>query len=184
MSSYLGGEKEDWFVVTRDDLRDGNLGGGVDRLSYLLTTLSLVENGQSDLVSPERLAETYAALASYIDPVQFSDYMILNWYSEALGWPRWEWRLANRRQDLVGRAKFLVGLEVSQSQDADRSTFEREPIQADMVQALFETLMENPDFRMILTDRVYEHFFNDGSLPMPMPCHAGNNWPMRLAMAS
>lgn len=160
MASYLGGEKEDWFVTNQAGPLD-NPALANDRLNYLFTILKFA--GQFN-PADKNLASTYTEVASFFDPDEFSDFMILNWYTQLLGWPENHWHAAVNRQDLAGRGKFLIWTEPDGSQPAGISLNSGETSPTDLINPLFQTLLENPDMRMRLADRLYKHLTPGGAL--------------------
>lgn len=161
MASYLGGEKEDWFVTNQAGPLDANPTGANDRLNYLFTTLNFAGQFNS---TTDSLTSTYTEVASFFDPDEFSDFMILNWYTQLLGWPENRWHAAVNRQDLLGRGKFLIWTEPDGSQPAGISMNSSETSTTNLVNPLFQTLLENPDMRMRLADRLYKHLAPGGGL--------------------
>lgn len=150
-AAYLGGREEDWYVVNQS----GGVSGASDRFE---TMLALARQG--GLESPEK----YEAIKSYLDITQFIDYMILNWYAGTRDWPENNWYAGVLNPS--GQVKYLVwdgeeswtdGAEIhlGKSRLADRPN---------TIKILFEALIENPDFKMELADRLYRHLFNDGAL--------------------
>ena len=153
MASYLGGEADDWFVANQSDvLNDDPEGDRANELNYLFKALAMAPPGDSNPTPPGYLSETYAAAASYLDPAQLVDYMLLNWYAGSLDWPESSWYAAIRPQDLPGRGKLLIG-------EAQAASGEH-----NIHRTFFDTLMQNPDFKIQFADRMYEHLFGDGVL--------------------
>jgi hypothetical protein len=158
MASYLGGEKEDWFVADREGPMDKN---GAGRLDDLFNLVSLSSRAGSN---PDQLAPILTEIANSLDPAHFSDYLILNWYAGIEQLPQ-QWTVGIRRQDVMGRRgkiiadendKFFVGdgASLTQLNSFANSTLE----------ALFQTLKQDPDFQIQLADRMYKHLFNGGAL--------------------
>jgi hypothetical protein len=167
MAAYLGGEKEDWFVATPDGPFNKEENSGIDRLDYLFTTLTFAGQFEAGLEPDDDLAQKYAEVASYFDPVEFSDTMILNWYTQLLGWPENSWYAAINRTDSVGRGKLLLWPEPDSSPSPIGTLMAAEQAgnsQFDLMASLFQTLLESPDFRMQLADRMYKHLANEGAL--------------------
>lgn len=167
MAAYLGGEKEDWFVATPDGPFNKEENSGIDRLDYLFTTLTFAEQFEAGPERSDDLASKYAEVASYFDPVEFSDTMILKWYIQLLGWPENSWYAAINRTDSVGRGKLLLWPEVDNSASPISTPIAAEQpssSQFGLVDSLFQTLLENPDFRMQVADRLYKHLSNEGAL--------------------
>jgi len=76
--SYLGGDESEWFVANHG----GTGNGQPDRF---LVMLQLAEAGNLD--DPAN----YATMLEFIDPIQFSDYVILNWFMGNQDWPENNW---------------------------------------------------------------------------------------------
>ncbi len=162
MAAYLGGKKEDWFLADQDGLLNQDSNSGGDRLAYLFTVLNYA--GRFEDGSPEDLTPKYTEVASYFDPVQLSDTMILNWYSQFLDWPENNWRAAINRTDLGGRGKLFIWSEPNSLNEVQFGWTASNNPQFDLVTRLFQTLLQNPDFRMQLADRMYKHLANNGAL--------------------
>jgi hypothetical protein len=108
LAAYLGGQKEDWFVAGPQGPLKQDGKSGIDRLDYLFTTLTFAEQFEAGPEPDDGLAQKYAEVASYFDPVEFSDTMILNWYTQLLGWPENSWYAAINRTDSIGQGKLLL----------------------------------------------------------------------------
>jgi hypothetical protein len=151
MASYFGGQKEDWQSI--------NHGETLSHSSQRFKTLhSLAAEGQ--LQDPEK----YAAIQEYLDVHQFIDYLILNWYAGNLDWAFNNWYAGV--QTSAGPVRYFAW-------DGERTWYDGAEIdmgldeyngQPNLVKPLFEALLENPDFRSELADRLYLHLFNDGAL--------------------
>lgn len=148
MSAYLGGDREAWYAVNHA----GPISGDGDRFNKLH---ELARAG--DLANPEQ----YAAIRSYLDTAQFSDYLILNWYAGNVDWLQKNWYAGVRNP--AGRVNYFVWDGEGTWAEGARIFWE-EPRASNMVKPLFDALMQNPDFRMELADRLYKHLFNGGEL--------------------
>ncbi len=152
-SSYLGGSTEEWYVVSPG----GTVSGQIDRFAALMR---LAEEG--GLADPAR----YATMLEFVDPEQFSDYLLLNWFIGSRDWPETNWYVGVRFP--AGRNLFLAwDSEVSWDNDVG-VYLGGDPLPGspfpNVVKLVFDALAENPDFRSILADRAYKHLFNDGVL--------------------
>ena len=152
-SSYYGGDVDTWYAVNHD----GSISGQIDRFAVLL---ELAEAG--GLADPEK----YATMLEFIDPAQFSDYVLLNWYAGIDDWPETNWYAGV--QYPAGRNRFFVwdaegswrdGAEIHLGDETEAGA----PF-PNVVKLVFEALVENSDFRMVFADRLYKHLFNDGAL--------------------
>jgi hypothetical protein len=151
MASYFGGDKEDWYSVNHS----GSISGSSDRFKELF---KLVEGG--GLADPEK----YAAIKSYLDVTAFCDYLILEWYAGNTDWPQNNWYAALHNP--VGQVKYFIW-------DGELTWIDGAKIHVGQTNAvgltntikpLFEALIQNPDFKMELADRMVKHLFNDGAL--------------------
>lgn len=177
MASYLGGEKDDWFVADRAGPLNNNADPQATELNYLYTALALAPMVDVELTQPELLATTYKAATSYLDPAQLSDYILLDWYAETLGWPQSNWYAAARLEDLPGRGKLLLGEEFGVAQTSGSqppAVGQPENLPANIHRSLLETLLaESADFKMTFADRLYQNLANNGPLA---DAHAQARW--------
>ncbi len=151
MAAHFGGAEEDWQVVDHDSAIDS----ASERFKILH---QLARAGQ--LAEPEK----YAAIQAYLDIPHFIDYLILNWYSGNLDWGFNNWFAAV--QNPAGQVRYFVW-------DGERTWFDGAEIymefdeyqeRPNLVKPLLRALLENPDFRLELADRMYQHLFNNGPL--------------------
>lgn len=151
MAAYFGGTEDDWQTITHAE----TLNNTSDRFKRLH---QLAAGG--NLADPEK----YAAIQSYLDVPHFIDYLILNWYSGNLDWGFNNWYAAAPKS--TGQIRYFVW-------DGERTWFDGAEIymefdeyrdQPNLVKTLFLALLENPDFKMELADRMVKHLFNDGAL--------------------
>jgi len=151
MALYFGGSKDDWQTITPAETTSNS--------SERFKTLhQLVAEGQ--LADPKK----YAAIQAYLDIPHFIDYLIVNWYAGNLDWGFNNWYAGV--QGSSGQVKYFVW-------DGERTWIEGAEIymeydeyngQPNLIKPLFKALLENPDFRMELADRMVMHLFNDGVL--------------------
>ncbi len=161
MAAYFGGDAADWDSINHSE----TVSTSSERYHALH---EMARAGQLD--DPEK----YAAIQSYLDIPHFIDYMILNWYSGNIDWGVNNWYAGV--QNPGGQIRYYVW-------DGERTWFEGAEIlmeegdeyegQPDWVTPLFNRLFENPDFRVMVADRVYKHLFNDGPLT---PTNAQARW--------
>ena len=151
--SYFGGEEEQWAVASHSGPVDGQL----DRFNVLL---DLANAGGLD--DPAK----YATFLEFLDPAQFSDYVVLNWYAGNYDWPDNNWFV--NVQNPAGRNRFIMwdgestwrdGASVILGDDADEDA----PY-PNVVKAVLTAAWANPDFRMVFADRLYRALTNDGAL--------------------
>ncbi|MBN1991992.1 MAG: lamin tail domain-containing protein [Anaerolineae bacterium] len=159
MASYLGGEKEDWFMANQEGPLGNNDGAG--RLDDLFTLVSLSERVGHD---PDQLAPLLAEITGSLDPAQLSDYLILNWYVGVEQLPR-QWTMAIRRQDVMGRRGKIIADENDEAFRRDGANLGQvNGFATDPLEVLFQSLKQDPDFRLQLADRLYQHLFAGGAL--------------------
>lgn len=163
MATYLGGDKEEWFVTGADGLHHHELGEAVASLEYLFTTLEIMARYGSSPAQEAYLAEQAPLLTTLIDPVYFSDYLILNWYAAHYGWSAGDWRFGLRPIDSTARGKHFV-LNGSNLTAQAESLTAFDHLEDQRLALIFKMLAENPDFKLQLADRLYRHLFNDGAL--------------------
>lgn len=152
MAAYLGGKKEEWHVRNHS----GVVSGSTERIDSLEQVLA-ARGGLDNLSSAQR----YDLLSEYLNIPHFIDYVILNWYAGTRDWPSNNWYAGVRNPS--GQIYFFVwdaefawtnGAEIELGKPKDKN----------LVRFFFDTLIENPDFRMQFADRLYKHLFNDGAL--------------------
>ena len=152
-SAYLGGDKEQWFTANHG----GAVSGQVDRFNVMLELAKA--GGLSD---PEK----YATMLEFVDPVQFSDYLIVNWYAGNRDWPENNWYVDV--QNPAGRNLFFVWDAEGTWDDGARIVLGPDAVDGapypNVVKLLFEALMENAEFRLLLADRIHKHLQDEGVL--------------------
>ena len=151
MAAYFGGTEDDWQTITHAE----TLSNTSERFKALH---KLAAAGQ--LADPEN----YEVIQAYLDVPHFIDYLILNWYSGNLDWGFNNWYAS--APNSAGQIRYFVW-------DGERTWIEGAEIymefdeyenQPNLVKTLFLALLENPDFKMELADRMVKHLFNDGAL--------------------
>ena len=152
-AAYMGGAKEDWYAVSQG----GPISGMPDRFDVMRR---LADEG--GLADPDK----YATMLEFIDPIQFADYMVLNWYAGNTDWPENNWMVNVKYpagQNIFfswdGEGTWVHGVELRLGMDDVGDTF-----YPNIIKPIFLALMENPDFRMVLADRLYRQLFNNGAL--------------------
>jgi len=151
VASHFGGREEDWEVISHEETTTNT--------SERFKTLHRLA-AEGGLEDPEK----YAAINQYLDIPHFIDYLILNWYTGNLDWGFNNWYAAV--QNPSGQVRYFVW-------DGERTWYEGAEIymeldeyldRPNLVRPLLEALLENPDFRIELADRMYKHLYNDGAL--------------------
>lgn len=152
-ASYMGGDEAEWSSFNHG----GAVSGREDRFKVLL-----------DLARAGGLegAEQYATFLEFLDPAQFSDYVILNWYGGNPDWPETNWYVSV--QNPAGRNKFWVWDAEAIFEDGAMIRLGNETVAGapypNVIKLLFEAAWANPDFRMVYADRLYRSLYHDGAL--------------------
>ena len=151
MASYFGGTEDEWETISHaETLTTPN--------EPFKTLHQLAATGQPE--EPER----YEALKTFLAGPHFGDYLILNWYAGNIDWGFNNWYAGVRKS--AGPVRYFVW-------DGERTWFEGTEIymefdeyldRPNLVKPLFKAVLDNPDFRMELADRMYKHLFNNGPL--------------------
>jgi len=154
-AAHLGGEEEDWDVIAAGSLVDGDIGAWAQ-------LMSTVEQNLADGVTPYVSTPSgYALVQQWLDVESFADYMILNIYAGNLDWPFRNWYAARRRETGATFQFFSWDAErvmVDVNQDVTRANSPNSPGR------IWAKLRSNPEFRLLVSDRLHEHLFNDGAL--------------------
>jgi hypothetical protein len=167
-SSYLGGQKEDWFAVNHG----GDL-AGQDNV-YRRIEQFASEGGLNQ-------AWKYAEMTQLLDVEAYSDYLLLNWFAGTGDWPPNNWYGGNRVEPEAGPFQYFAwdaedcfdpdgsGIDNRTSDGAwIHPAFRRKATGALVGRSvnakLWRGLKENRDFLMVFADRVYKHCFGDGVL--------------------
>ncbi|MDA3879018.1 MAG: CotH kinase family protein [Prolixibacteraceae bacterium] len=161
METYMHGDEEDWDVV-----KDHNGTTDGTRVSWN-RLMSLAKNGLSSNAAYQKLLGNNAdgtPNASYeklLDPINFTDYILLNFYIGNKDWDGNNWLAARNRVDpLNGFRLFAWDAETSMLNVNENivSLNDGEPTK------LFNYLLENYEYKMLVADRIQKHFFNNGAL--------------------
>lgn len=153
MAAYFGGADHDYGVLSQS----GAVSGPMDRFNVLL---QLAQEG--GLADPAK----YATMLEFVDPEQFADYVILNWYAGNRDWPENNWYAG--AQYPAGRNLFFVW-------DGEMTWFDGAQIALggsgvegapfpNVVKLVFTALMENPEFRLLFADRLHRALAAGGPL--------------------
>ncbi|MCC6453344.1 MAG: lamin tail domain-containing protein [Caldilineaceae bacterium] len=152
-ASYLGGDEDAWSSANHG----GAVSGPPDRFAALLDQARA--GGMED---PAR----YATLLEFLDPAQFSDYVIVNWYAGNVDWPETNWYASVHNP--AGRNYFWVwDAEATWDEGAKIRLGDETAAGApypNVVKLLFEAAWANSDFRMTFADRLYHHLKEKGAL--------------------
>jgi len=144
--AYFGGDKEDYDALNSGELLDGNTGAWN-------ILMSLVDQNLSD-------ADRYREIGELLDLPAFTDYMLLNHWGGNEDWDHHNWYALRNR--FGGKFHFY----------AWDSEFFFETATADVTGKntnnhpgeIFYSLLRNPEYKVLLADRIYHNFFNGGPL--------------------
>jgi len=176
-SSYLGGEKEDYFATNHGFERgEGHISGDPNRFDTMIS-MALARG----LANPG----TYDTFRGLCDVTQFADYTILFWFSGFGDNIDNNWYAGMRNVPLVGSVPpegfmmFMWDAEYvfkNKGGPPGNSVPWVPPYYFTMtggdechngsctIVDTWLALFDNADFRMLFADRVYRHCFNDGAL--------------------
>lgn len=144
-SAYFGGEKEQWYARSH-----GNDGQGTDASRWNAAT------------NPS----SYDDVEQLVDTTNLSDYLILNWFMGTDDWPNNNW-WSSIQNEPGGKLRFFVwDAEITWGLKSYAPTVQQPAIvTADAPWSnIWQVAAQNDDFRMLFSDRVYRHLFNDGAL--------------------
>lgn len=152
-AAYYGGDKAEWATASHG----GPVSGQMDRFNVLM---QLAQAGELD--DPTK----YATMLEFIDPVQFSDYLIINWYAGNTDWPENNW---------YANVQYPAGRNLFFSWDGEQTWDEGALIHLgpdsvdgapfpNVIKQVFQALMGNADFRQTFADRLYRQLQPDGAL--------------------
>ena len=105
---------------------------------------------------------SFDQIAHYLDPTEFADYMILNYYAGNSDWDRDSNWYAGRRRTKGGRFEFFVWDGECTLGDMDACTMDFDD--ENSPPGLFHKLCDSPDFRRLLAARIRRLLLNGGPL--------------------
>ena len=147
MSSYLGGEDEEYEIWNHSGKEEG-----ID--STWLSLLDYVEPGITT-------SAIYDSVASVVDLENLADYMLLNFFGGNNDWDQNNW-YASKRNHSTGKWRFFAWdseqffKEITW--DVTTKNLEGKPSR------LFNRLIAYSDFKQLFMDKVHCHFSDDGIL--------------------
>ncbi|MDA9774336.1 CotH kinase family protein [Saprospiraceae bacterium] len=157
-STYLGGEKEDWFAISHG----GNQGGNSTRYDYMMNNLLNTDLTQSS---------NYEELQTYLDIEKFSDYLLVSWMTGVQDWPNNNWWGGNRNTP-AGPFMYF-GWDNEWSWDVTNNAnngawvhpqFESGDTGGNASARVFNKSKVNVDFKMAFADRAYKLCYNNGAM--------------------
>ncbi len=147
-ADHLGGESDDYDVITHSGLQDGSRAAWDALLDLVRTT---------DLSS----SAGYEAVKQQLDVQNLVDYMLVNFYAGTDDWPHNNWVTAANRVAGGGFKFYVWDAEISMNQlGANRTEVDA----TDSPAELYDRLRVNADFRQLFIDRALLHLSDDGAL--------------------
>ena len=154
LRSWHGGTN-DWDLMAQfGEIREGDNVKWNEMLSYITG---------NDMAS----ASAFANASTLLDIDNFIDYLIVNVYAGTGDWPHNNWRAARERvpggkyQFIVWDAEWAMG---NAGRDVNVNNLTGELAGTSEIARLFQSLIDNPEFRQRFADRVHRHLFNNGAL--------------------
>ena len=152
MAEHLGGNKEDYDVISAGQVQDGSADAWNELLARAAEDLSVAEN--------------YQAVLDLLDVESLIDYMIVHLWGGTTDWPApggqlRNWVVGRHRTNGEGFKFFVWDAEYSIQQMNDNRVNVRD---ANTPAFLYHQLRDNAEFRLLFADHVAKHFFGDGAL--------------------
>jgi hypothetical protein len=152
MAQHLGGDKEDYDVISAGQVRDGNADSWNELLTRAGEDLSVQQN--------------YDAVLEMLDVESLIDYMIVHIWGGTTDWPApggqlRNWVVGRERTEGAGFKFFVWDAEYSIQATGDNVVNVNN---ANTPAFIYSQMRENPEFRLLFADQVHKHFFNEGAL--------------------
>ncbi len=150
-ANYFGGDKCDYDAHNRTAETLGDCGD----VTTWQNTVSAAQGGVLN-----------AAVLNYIDPVNLIDYVVLNYHGGSNQNGGFDDFMMGRKRANNEPWRFF-------SWDADRTWYSSNSSSVNnipwskgngSVRGVYESLLEDPEFRVIVADRTYKHLYNGGAL--------------------
>ncbi len=158
-ANEYGGEKEDYFSVNHGGTHDGD----ATRWNYLIGDLTA-----KNMAVPAN----YAELNDYVDLPNFVDYLLCSFYSGMNDWPVNNWWGGNRNTPAKpfefynwdGETTWGAGNQANLTAWVHPLFRATENDQSAPATKIWHAARANPEFRMLIADRVYKHISAGGAL--------------------
>ena len=161
MVSYLGGNAEDYDVIKDySEVLRGNDQAWNAMWKQATSDMTKIENYQKILGRNPDGTEN-PLFERLLDEVNLVDYILLNIYGGNNDWDHHNWVAARNRTSRDGYKFFPWDSERIFDGLNDNVTSENN---SNCPSGIFQRLAKNPEFKMLIADRVYKHFFNQGVL--------------------
>lgn len=138
--AYRGGEKEEYDIIKNSVVVEGDNAAWLDAYNKLL-------NGD------------YEGFTEYVDIENYIDYHLISWYQGNADWGQNNWYMARRRAAGEKFQFFLWDMDNSMVSDTANPN-----LTVSVGSFNISLLIQNSDFAMVMRDRIYKHFFDDGVL--------------------
>ncbi|KKL84884.1 hypothetical protein LCGC14_1960270, partial [marine sediment metagenome] len=151
-SDHMGGEKDsDWDVWKANSVADGG--------SAALSTLMNISNGGGAYGAITNW-QAYEDFKQWGDVDAIADYAILNYFAGTGDWRDGvNYGAARKREDGAGYKPVLWDAEnVLENINTNNTGSSAAPV------ALHRRLLANPDYRLLVADRIHKHMFNGGAM--------------------
>jgi len=150
--SYFKVDKEDWYAFNHD----GIVNGSQEDIQELFERFVYTDDPVAK----------YQGIKPHLDTANFADYLILNWYAGTGDWPENNWYAGMPGSD--GKLRYFIWDGELTWRDGAKIHLGQPNLPGylwpNTVNLFFEALIQNPDFKLELADRLYKHLFNDGAL--------------------
>ncbi len=179
-SIYVAGEKEEWDAISNGSATNGDKNAWNTLVSRARAGLSS-NTAYFSLCGKDPDGTPNPALETFIDPVNFADYMITNLYLGNTDWPNKNYWMGRRRVDATGFKFYMWDSEWSLDL---RSSVNENRLGVNVgIAEPWPFMRQNAEFRLLVADRLHKHFFNGGPLyvdparPGWDPAHPERNMP-------
>ena len=160
LASYYGGDPADWFAI--------NHSGVVGKPNHPRWYITMYRYARShDLSKPAK----YQEMKTLLNTAQFSDYILLNWFSGTGDWGRQNWYGGIRIHPPGAGLYFCWDAEVSYGLYGKKYGHTGAWVPPSFVSGgtsvlhqLWMALADSPEFRLEFADRVYRACYNGGPL--------------------
>ena len=146
-----------WDVITDGLPEEGDTQNWDNMLSFFAT-------------HPIKTVEDFQTASEYLDLVNFIDYLLINLYGANWDWPEQNYLAAKERTE-GSLFRFYVWdaeacLDISRTDPGKQDAFTemlkgKDPSPIGLI---YQAISASPEFRILFSDRLQKHFFNNGAL--------------------
>jgi len=163
-ASYFGGEKEEWDVVNSGQPTGESSAAPYNTFRNFADNHDLTTWADYQLFMGNNPDGTdNPAYPNYLDPYNYINYLLLNFYIGNRDWPSHNWYGGKQQEpDSTGfkwfswDAEWIIGMNSG-------LTLDRTGISSHLCKPYAE-LRNNPEFAMLFADLAHKHLFNGGAL--------------------